>query len=390
MAVDKLVDSTQLDADLTSIANAIRTKGGTSASLAFPAGFVSAVQAIPTGITPTGTKSITITANGTTTEDVSAYANAQITANVPNTYAASDEGKVVSNGALVAQGSDTVTANDTYDTTLINSLTVNVQGGATTPDGAYDAYNSYAASKVCPTIAHLTGTGIMTLLFGVRTSGNYNTTLQEVYAPNVTAVAAYGWNGGAITGGCFYNCSALKTAYFPLLAGSPGQDFFRGCTNLENLTMPNVTDLSYASIFFDCKKLTTLVFSKIAVTNIGNSVFRGCTALTAVDLTSNTLRFNGTSIFQGDSSLSTLILRVPAIVGLSNINTFQGTPLASGGSGGTIYIPKVLYDHLGDGTALDYKAATNWSTIDGYGTITWAKIEGSVYETKYADGTTIT
>lgn len=49
MAVDKLVDSTQLDAGLTSVANAIRTKGGTSADLAFPAGFVSAVEAIPTG-----------------------------------------------------------------------------------------------------------------------------------------------------------------------------------------------------------------------------------------------------------------------------------------------------------------------------------------------------
>lgn len=40
-----LVDS----ADLTSVANAIRTKGGTSAQLSFPAGFVSAVQAIPAG-----------------------------------------------------------------------------------------------------------------------------------------------------------------------------------------------------------------------------------------------------------------------------------------------------------------------------------------------------
>lgn len=49
MAVDKLVDSAQLDADLTTVANAIRTKGGTSGSLAFPAGFVSAIQAIPTG-----------------------------------------------------------------------------------------------------------------------------------------------------------------------------------------------------------------------------------------------------------------------------------------------------------------------------------------------------
>lgn len=49
MAVDKLVDSTQLDTDLTSVANAIRTKGGTSAQLAFPAGFVQAIDAIPTG-----------------------------------------------------------------------------------------------------------------------------------------------------------------------------------------------------------------------------------------------------------------------------------------------------------------------------------------------------
>lgn len=49
MAVDKLVDSTQLDSDLTSVANAIRTKGGTSAALAFPQGFVDAIDAIPTG-----------------------------------------------------------------------------------------------------------------------------------------------------------------------------------------------------------------------------------------------------------------------------------------------------------------------------------------------------
>lgn len=49
MAVDKLVDSTQLDADLTSVADAIRTKGGTSGDLAFPSGFVTAIGDIPTG-----------------------------------------------------------------------------------------------------------------------------------------------------------------------------------------------------------------------------------------------------------------------------------------------------------------------------------------------------
>lgn len=59
MAVDKLVDSTQLDADLTSVANAIRTKGGTSSSLAFPADFVSAINAISGGGGGGGKKSAT-------------------------------------------------------------------------------------------------------------------------------------------------------------------------------------------------------------------------------------------------------------------------------------------------------------------------------------------
>ena len=130
MAVDKLVDSTQLDADLTSVANAIRTKGGTSADLAFPSEFVTAIQNIPSGgVTPTGTKQISISSNGTTTEDVTNYANAEITVAVPNSYSVGDEGKVVSNGALVSQSSATYTTNNTYDTTLINSVTVNVSGG---------------------------------------------------------------------------------------------------------------------------------------------------------------------------------------------------------------------------------------------------------------------
>ena len=47
MALDKLVDSAALDANLTSVANAIRAKGGTSGPMAFPSGFVAAVEAIP-------------------------------------------------------------------------------------------------------------------------------------------------------------------------------------------------------------------------------------------------------------------------------------------------------------------------------------------------------
>lgn len=49
MAFDKLVDSVGLDAGLTSIADAIREKAGTSDSLAFPTGFAEAIAAISAG-----------------------------------------------------------------------------------------------------------------------------------------------------------------------------------------------------------------------------------------------------------------------------------------------------------------------------------------------------
>lgn len=49
-----------------------------------------------------------------------------VTANVPNTYDAADEGKVVSDGELVAQTRKTITQNGTYDTTLKNEVVVSL------------------------------------------------------------------------------------------------------------------------------------------------------------------------------------------------------------------------------------------------------------------------
>jgi len=146
------------ESSLQDIADAIRTKNGTQNTYK-PAQMAGAIEAIPSGgITPTGTINITengtvnvtqyasanvavptggadlgtksITANGTynaSSDNLDGYSSVSV--DVPNTYGSGDEGKVVSNGALVAQTSDTVTQNGTVDTTLINSLLVNVSGG---------------------------------------------------------------------------------------------------------------------------------------------------------------------------------------------------------------------------------------------------------------------
>lgn len=68
----------------TLITKNISTNGTYNASSDSADGFSSVVVNVPTGITPTGTKQINISQNGTTTEDVTNYASAQITVNVPS------------------------------------------------------------------------------------------------------------------------------------------------------------------------------------------------------------------------------------------------------------------------------------------------------------------
>ena len=50
MAFDKVIDSAQLEADLTTVADAIRTKGETTEPLAFPYGYKSAIESIEVGV----------------------------------------------------------------------------------------------------------------------------------------------------------------------------------------------------------------------------------------------------------------------------------------------------------------------------------------------------
>ena len=121
-----------------------------------------------TGIVPTGT--LEITSNGT--ENCSAYEYVDV--DVANSYAVGDEGKVVHGGALVSQSSATYTQNNTYDTTLVNSVTVNVEGGSATlgtksvtANGTYkaedDALDGYSQVTVSvPASAVDTGTKSIT------------------------------------------------------------------------------------------------------------------------------------------------------------------------------------------------------------------------------------
>lgn len=205
--------------------------------------------------------------------------------------------------------------------------------------------------------------------------------------------------GGAVGDGRYFDsCGLVGAVSFPNLTTCAGRNAFSSCRGMTSFSAPLLTNLS-TYMFNLCISLSSLnipsvqtigpaPFDRSPIQNLrlpsfvsangsaNNESFKN-PQLQLLDLGENTATLN--YAMGNASNLSTIIIRATAIPTLSG-SLFTNTPFASGGTGGTIYISKVLYDHLGDGTFLDYKAATNWSVIDAYGTITWAQIEGSQYE----------
>lgn len=112
-------------ADLTAVADAIRAKGGTSAQLVYPAGFVSAIQAIQTGIAPqlvvTVSAGATVTAtNGSKTITGTSDSTGVCTLTVPEIgtwrVSATLDGKTSDTKAVAITDSYAVSLNFAYPT----------------------------------------------------------------------------------------------------------------------------------------------------------------------------------------------------------------------------------------------------------------------------------
>lgn len=129
-------------ADLTSIADAIRTKGGTSAQLAFPTDFVSAIEDIQTG---GGPYEVTISLMDPTSP--SAFQSCIIYEAV-NFVKGNQIGLISS-----AIGSATVTVQSPC-----NSIIIEVQGGYLLWE--FSGYNTMISGGVGITDANMEGTGV--------------------------------------------------------------------------------------------------------------------------------------------------------------------------------------------------------------------------------------
>lgn len=356
------------DTSLTTVANAIRIKGGTSSQMTFPDGFVSAIGDIQTGGSSVTVESLNVTQNGTYTAP-SGKAYSPVTVNVSG-----------GSGA------------DTLEQRITNTLTSYTNSNVTTL--------SESAFRSCVSLANASFPNLTTIKancfqFCIR--------LTSLSAPNVTKVGGEAFNGctnletlsigtlSEIGASGFRGCTKLSSPI--VLTGTKLQDYtFYDCQRLPSVTVDNVTTI-YSNAFQNCKALTSI--SLPSVTSMSSSIFNGCTNLTSVSLNPNYAGTGGTSMFancanlevldlkniksivtrmfENDAKLATLVLRKSdAIATLSGIDAFNVTPFASGKSGGTLYVPQALIS--------SYQSASNWSTILGYENNQIKPIEGSIYE----------
>ena len=311
-----------------------------------------------------GAKSIT--ANGNS-QDVVGYASVDV--NVPNTYTAGDEGKVVSSGALVSQTAHAdvtpTTSDQTIDTTTNNSL--KVKGDANLVAG-----NIKKDVEIFGTTGSYEGGG-----------GGY--TAEEIASKTVSgAITIDASNVPTIKDRAFSGYSGLTSV---TIVGSPyvGNYCFENCTGITTLNIDDLTrfNTSYynanTGAFRACTGLTVICLKGYGNYGLPSYVFENCTGITTADIKTCT---GFQEPFKGCTSLRTLIIRKSdSVPSLANAVQYALTGIYNNPNDSVIYVPNALI--------ASYQTASNWSTLYNLNNNIFQKIEGSTYETHWADGTVV-
>lgn len=166
------------DTELTSIANAIRTKGGTSASLVYPSGFISAINAIPTG-SSIDVESLTITQNGIYTAPTG-KAYSPVTVSVSSS--APNLSSLTVTPTEAQQAFTPATGFDGYSSVTVNGISSNYVGSAIPLRSTADV----TASKLTVTIpnGYYSITGIKSVYATLETVIVQPTESDEEFTPS--------------------------------------------------------------------------------------------------------------------------------------------------------------------------------------------------------------
>ena len=301
MANYKVVDADQLDADLKTVADAIREKGGTTDELAFPDGMATAVEAIQTG----GGGEPAPPADGKT-----------------RIYIHLEEGRKSPILGCCPKGTVTV---DWGDGTTPDTLTgTSITAVKLTPTHNYAEAGDYVIT--------LTVDGEMGLR-GANDSGSYGYILRHSSSADIRNYSYYNsiWKvelGDGVTSigdYSFFGCSSIRSVTIPNSVSYIGSYAFNECSSMKSVNIPSGVSTIGSYSFRQCKAISHLIIPS-GVTEIKSSTFLDCFSALCYD-------------FSAFTSVPTL----------SNTNAFLRIPPDC-----EILVPAALYD--------EWSNATNWTT----------------------------
>ena len=394
--------------DLTKVASAIREKGGTSDSLVYPDGFVTAIQAIQTGggTTPGSPGDITfydydgtivtswtleelatktvlpdypshegLTCQGwncsladlkTTNRKMNVGAMYITDDGKTRIYIRLEEGRTSPMLGVCPNGTVTVDWGDeTTPDTLTGTSTTAVKW---TPNHAYAAPGEYVIKlTVDGTMGFYgdLGSGGAILRYSSGSDNRnsvYRNSVQKIEIGNgVTSIKQNAFNAcyslisiiipnsiTSIEESTFNTCSSLSSITIPNSVTSIGNSAFYGCSSLSLITIPNsVTSIGTAA-FNGCYSLSPITIPN-SVTSILQQAFSRCFSLSSITIP-NSVTSIGASVFYTCSSVAFYdFSNHTSVPTLSNTNAFKNIAVDC-----QIRVPASLVD--------TWKAATNWST----------------------------
>ena len=234
-------------------------------------------------------------------------------------------------------------------------------------------------------------------LTSIRSYGlAYMTALTSVDFPNLQTINSYafyndyalimdGWQfpkAKTIGNYAFRYCYELTgDVVLPSTVTSIGQYSFANCDGMETFTATGAIS-TLGTYTFNGASGHVMALRECHMPNLGTSIAlnlnwgsttaaNACQYLEVCDI--GKAKSIAANTFANCYALRTLIMRRTSVTTCANVSAFLNTPVRGrSGLTATIYVPSALID--------SYKAASVWSTINGYGYVTWAAIEGSPYE----------
>ena len=343
------------DTSLGSVADAIRTKGGTSAPLTYPQGFIDAIDDIQTGGSAV-IQSLSVTENGTYTAPAGVDGYSPVTVNVSG-------------------GGDTPIPDDGK-----TRIWIHIADG--TPDNRLTFYLRFTASEANNTTVDWGDGTIETL--GSTTATNYShkypsggdyIITMTVNSGTIRFEGTKGSGGYSIYGERSGSNRCNATRIKKVVIGDNvtiGDYAFYQCFGLESVTIQGNTTAIGTYAFDSCYSLTSISVSN-SVTSFGDNNISSTYAILAITLPDTLVSIGNyflsncygiTSITIPDKVTSMGNWNFSNCNSLSEIHMLPKTPPTLGSTISSMPSDCIIY--VPQGSLSAYQSATNWSSYSSH------------------------